>query len=699
MSPLTMMLVAASLALMMSLSAVWMALDQPYLDLPTGATAVSVGQITLTDTDRLSEPDVLGTYPKMTDFFARQDLIAAALAQPQVSVTFETANGAPQTQEFTPRPRAISDLPFAFWFQHGVGVLALLVAGWVMALRRDDWGARMFALTGLFVAVFAIAASVYSTRQIALPGTTFKMLSQINHFGAASFGIALVGLFLMYPRPMFHPKWLLVPLGVYGIGIALDLLYVGTDVWLNLMVLTQTLLALVFAVVQWWRTRRDPLNRAGLRWFIMFSLVGVSLFISLSVLPPALGIAENGLVPQAYAFGFFNLMHIGLALGVVRWRVFELDRYSYYVWLWLAGAFLIFAVDLVLLGWLRNQPWEALAIAMVVAGFIYFPLRQLFLIRVFGIKIPQVSEQIPEVIDVALAPTRGLQDARWDRLLQETFAPAAEIEHLQQAPETARIDENGVALVVPGLPGLDGRRLRYAAGGRRLFNKADEKAATSLVRMHSVVSESHRAYERGVNVERDRISRDVHDNIGAQLLSALHAAESSRKDALLRDTLSDLRQIISDGFGSEFSLTDVMADLRGEMADRLDVHDIGLIWAADVPHPRTGQDQTHVPFLMVNTLRSILREVTSNIIKHAKASKVQVALLLSEDSVTLTIRDNGTGFEPKTVDRGEGLDNMSERVKALGGTIGFYREDGDMVADVSLPLDVYSPSELEKAAQ
>ena len=67
-----MMLVAASLALMMSLSAVWMALDQPYLDLPTGATAVSVGQITLTDTDRLSEPDVLGTYPKMTDFFARQ---------------------------------------------------------------------------------------------------------------------------------------------------------------------------------------------------------------------------------------------------------------------------------------------------------------------------------------------------------------------------------------------------------------------------------------------------------------------------------------------------------------------------------------------------------------------------------------------------------------------------------------------------
>ncbi|MFC6762179.1 hypothetical protein ACFQFQ_28705 [Sulfitobacter porphyrae] len=289
-SPTAIMLTAAMIALILTSSAVLLSIDRPYLDLPQGATPTVVGDVVLEETDLISEPDFLGTYPRMTAFFARQDLIAAQLTKPEVSVTYMLPDGVTETGVFTPRPRQIGDLPFPFWFQQGVGILALLVAGWVMSLRREDWGARMFALTGLFVPVFAIAASVYSTRQIALPGDVFKLLSQTNHFGAGSFGIALVGLFLMYPKPLFHPRWLLLPLVVFGTGILLDLMYVGTDIWLNLVVPTQTLVALVLGVVQWWRARRDPLSRAGLRWFFLFSLVGVSLFVSLSVLPRRLAL-------------------------------------------------------------------------------------------------------------------------------------------------------------------------------------------------------------------------------------------------------------------------------------------------------------------------------------------------------------------------------------------------------------------------
>jgi signal transduction histidine kinase len=697
-SPTAIMLTAALIAMVLTSSAILLSVDRPYLDLPEGAVPTIVGDVTLQETDLISEPDFLGTYPKMTGFFARQDLIVAELAKPVVTVTYITADGLSESDAFTPRPRQIADLPFPFWFQQGVGVLALLVAGWVMSLRRDDWGARMFALTGVFVSIFAIAASVYSTRQIALPGDTFKLLSQANHFGAGAFGIALVGLFVMYPRPMFHPRWLLAPLVLFGAGIVLDLLYVGTDVWLNLIVPTQTLMALGFGVIQWWRSRRDPLSRAGLRWFFLFTLVGVSLFVSLSVLPPALGMTESGLIPQAYAFGFFNLMHIGLALGIVRWRVFELDRYAYYVWLWLAGAILIFVTDLVLLFWLRDQPWESFVLALLIGGFLYFPLRQLLLVRLFGSKTPEVSGMIPEVIDVALAPTQRLQNDRWDALLQDTFAPAAEIEILKNAPSKAVIADNGVALELPALSGLAGRRLRYASGGRRLFSTADVQAAATLARMHGVVSDSHLAYERGVNVERDRISRDVHDNIGAQLLSALHAAEGSRKDALLRDTLTDLRQIISDGFRTNFLLADIAADLRAEMADRLEVHDIKLDWPADTLLPLSEMSETQVPFLMVNTLRSILREITSNIIKHADATQVHVRLTSSEDMLALEIRDNGRGFDMGQVTKGAGLDNMAERVRPIGGSIRFDGEGVGMAVHVSLPLDVYTRSELAEAA-
>lgn len=495
---------------------------------------------------------------------------------------------------------------------------------------------------------------------------------------------------------MFHPKWLLVPFGLFGFGMALDLAYIGEDIWLNLIVPSQMLLAIILGVIQWWRTRHETLDRAGLRWFFLFSLIGCSLFVGLSVIPPALGLSDQGYVPQAYAFGFFNLMHIGLAFGVTRWRAFDLDRYAYYVWLWLGGAFMIFATDMVLLLWLREQPWASLAIALIVGSFLYFPLRQLLLVRLFSRKMPLASDLTPDVLDTALAPTSQLQASRWDTLLQETFAPAATPEITDDTPSSAEIRENGVALAIPGPPGLPTQVLRYAAKGRRLFNTGDAALADALLNMHRIVRQSHLAYERGVNMERDRISRDVHDNIGAQLLSALHAAEGSRKDALLRDTLSDLRQIISDGFRSHFRLIDIFADLRAEMEDRLEAHEIAFDWSISQSEDLS---EFRVPFLMVNTLRSILREATSNIIKHAGAKSVHGAITQSGDMLDIKISDNGAGFEPSRVQRGEGLNNMAERVTSQGGSITIERAGEKMQVHDRLPLDLQPHVDLAKAAQ
>jgi signal transduction histidine kinase len=238
--------------------------------------------------------------------------------------------------------------------------------------------------------------------------------------------------------------------------------------------------------------------------------------------------------------------------------------------------------------------------------------------------------------------------------------------------------------------------LRYAAQGRRLFSSEDAKLATAALNMHRVVDQSHLAYERGVNVERDRISRDVHDNIGAQLLSALHAAEGSRKDALLRDALTDLRQIISDGFRSDFRLTDIFADLRAEMGDRLEAHGIAFDWnEAEF----INWDQRRVPFLLVNTLRSVLREATSNIIKHAGAGRVCVTLTQSGDMLEIKITDNGVGFDASAVVRGEGLNNMTERATSQGGTVSFSREGGLTGVHLRVPLERSGAREMVQAAQ
>ncbi len=700
-TPTLTILVCALTALLFSFTSVVLATNGPHVELPEGVALLQIGDEVLQENDLIPEPDHLGQYDKLTEFFSRQERLFQALQAPEVMVTFQDAAGKVHAQNLETRTRTIFDLPFAFWFQQAVGMIGLLTAGWVLALKPNDWGARMFSLTGLFLAMFASAASVYSTRQIALPGDLFRVLSSLNHTGAGLFGIGLVGLFLMYPRPFVRPVWLLVPAIVFSTGIALDVAYIpiGEILWVNIVVATQMLLAIVFGIVQWWRSRNDQVARAGLRWFFLFSLVGCSLFISLSVLPPEMGLAEEGFVPQAYAFGFFNLMHIGLALGVVRWRIFELDRYAYYIWLWLAGALLVLTVDFILLLWLRDQPWESLSIALVVGGFLYFPLRQLLMIWLMNGKTPKVSHLIPEVIDVALSPSKQLQRQRWDALLDQVFAPAAKIESHDDDSALPKILENGLALSLPPLQGIAGRQLRYAGAGRRLFNSEDVRAATTLSRMYAVASESHLAYERGIRVERDRISRDVHDNIGAQLLSALHAAETAHKDVLLRDTLSDLRQIINDGFRTEFKLGEVIADLRAEMADRLEVHSIALEWPTSITRASANSSDVSVPFLVVNTMRSILREITSNVIKHANANMVQVQLTQLEDRVSLNIYDDGVGFNPDTVSRGAGLDNMAERLKAVGGQIEFERDVSKTLSKIIMPLDGNIRSALAEAAQ
>ncbi len=120
--------------------------------------------------------------------------------------------------------------------------------------------------------------------------------------------------------------------------------------------LAETTTALLLGVVQWVRSRREPVNRAGLRWFILVSLAGCSLFVFLVVAPPLLGLAQTGLVSQGYAFAFFNVMHVGLALGLLRYKVLNLDRWSYYIWLWLSGMLLLLALDVVILRLLQTQP-------------------------------------------------------------------------------------------------------------------------------------------------------------------------------------------------------------------------------------------------------------------------------------------------------------------------------------------------------
>nr|WP_306263417.1 ATP-binding protein [Pararhizobium sp. IMCC3301] len=688
-SPAYLFLGVVLLGIALSIASILVALSQPQLDLPVGAVPARVGDIEIIASDLVEEPDQLGSYAAIQEFRERQTLIRAELDRQQLSIRYLLPDGTIEQNNFQVRQRDLADLPWTFWFQLGVGLVSLFIGGWVISLRRDDWGARMFALTALFVPVFANAAAIYSTRQIALDGALFQILSGINAFGAISFGIALVGLFSQYPKPMFRPVWLLIPAGLYGIAIILNFFSTGPDNIVGYSVLSQMLIALVLGIIQWYLSRREPLNRAGLRWFILVSLVGCSLFIFLSSAPATLGITDTGYVPQGIAFAFFNIMHVGLALGIMRYKVFNLDRWSYYIWLWLSGMILILVLDVLLIRFLQGQPWLSLGAALLIAGFLYFPLRQLLLKFLVHRRSASLKGRMAAIVGTALSPTNREHALRWDALLSDVFAPLAPPDMAGQKVDAPRIDEDGLALLIPGIEGLEPRRLRYAQRGRRLFSRDDVEVAANILQMHDLASDSRRAYERGVILERDRISRDVHDNIGAQLLSALHSREVSRKDDLLRDSLSDLRAIINDGFQAEFELLPMLADLRTEAAQRLEAHGVTLTWAG--PACTTNDNGPTIPFELVNGLRSILREAVSNTLRHSGAKTVWIKISLNNSEIALDIEDDGKGLLDETrAGDGHGIPNIMDRAAVLMGfsQIG-NRQEGKTGTRIQLTLPLY----------
>lgn len=687
MNPFRILTAAAAIAFVTATIALLLALRIPAVDLADGARpiAVTAGAVRLavSDADLIEEPDVLPDHAAMDAMFSRQSALYALMTKPGARVEIGLADGG--TAQVEPRPRRPGDLPAMFWFQIAVGMASLFISAWVVGLRPRDTGARIYAFTGLFVFLAAVTAAVYSTRGLAMDGSQFRVLSAVNHIGTIGFGAVLVGLLGIYPRRVLPLRWLAPLAAVYAVVALGDVFrFLPLSLFLAVLV-SQMATAIVLGVLQWRATRRDPINRASLRWFLLATLVGTSLFVFLRIVPTFLGWGEAAVIPQGYAFGFFLIMHGGLALGLTRYRVFDLDDLAYRVWFWFGGAILVMAIDAVLIVWLYEQPWASLSLALLLTGFVYFPLRQYCLGRFLAPNRPDAGARLADVIAMTFSDPGGGREFLWDGILDRTFRPLGGPARTARPVVEPEIIDSGAAMLVPATAGCAPRILTLANQGRRLFTPHDVAAARTLCHMATMAADNHAAHERGVREERDRIARDVHDTIGAQLLSALHAREPARKDALLRETLSELRSIVNEGFAATHDLSDLMADLKSEVAERLSHAGVALDW-------RAGGVSGQVPVQHGHALRSIVREAVSNIVKHAGAARVLVEATTRDAVFSLGIEDDGSGRPADDGHVGNGLANMRARAEGAGGSIAWTKGGrGGCRVDVGLPVVLQAP--------
>jgi signal transduction histidine kinase len=194
--------------------------------------------------------------------------------------------------------------------------------------------------------------------------------------------------------------------------------------------------------------------------------------------------------------------------------------------------------------------------------------------------------------------------------------------------------------------------------------------------------------------ERARIARDLHDGM-AQTLYFLALKTDMLRQKLspndevaqeLRDMGKSLRQIIQDVRRTIFALGALDWSKEGFLPA---LNRFVAVFAEQVGWQSTVslEEQVDIPTRLEPTIFRLVQESLNNAAKHAQATKVSVILKKDGNGLQLTVQDNGRGFTQPGNGSGLGLNQMADRVTAVGGTFRIESQPGNGTAVVSrLPL-------------
>ena len=192
--------------------------------------------------------------------------------------------------------------------------------------------------------------------------------------------------------------------------------------------------------------------------------------------------------------------------------------------------------------------------------------------------------------------------------------------------------------------------------------------------------------QQALDAERSRISRDLHDDIGAGLtgismlseqLQHLSEPERIQKNASkIRESSSQLVDVMSEIVWSMNSKNDNLENLLGFIRNYVLNYFEGLPVKLSMEYPDVIPD-VEIKSKERRNVFLVVKETLNNIVKHAQATEVVLHVDINANGMKIKITDNGKGFEISQVRRfGNGLKNMQSRMNEIGGSFDIRTEGG-----------------------
>lgn len=238
------------------------------------------------------------------------------------------------------------------------------------------------------------------------------------------------------------------------------------------------------------------------------------------------------------------------------------------------------------------------------------------------------------------------------------------------------------------------RALRESAE-RRERQRAEDKLRRSLAQLRALTSYLQYVREE----ERTRIAREVHDELG-QALTGLKLDMSwlaARVSRNARPVQEKVRTMVDHIDETIQTVRRIATELRPGILDSLGLV-AALEWQANEFQSRTGipcqvvasVDDSHLQPEFTTVFFRIYQETLTNIIRHAKATRVEVRLTEDCGALVLTVTDNGRGISEDEIvnTRSIGLVGMRERASLIGGEIALQGAPGrGTTVTLRVPLD------------
>ncbi len=201
--------------------------------------------------------------------------------------------------------------------------------------------------------------------------------------------------------------------------------------------------------------------------------------------------------------------------------------------------------------------------------------------------------------------------------------------------------------------------------------------------------------------ERRHIARELHDEAGQALVSLRYGLRLLEKEIGEGKVVSDLvEELVRRTDEVNANLHRLAANLRPPSLDHLGLEaalrqysrSVGAEFGLTVRFKASGFTGVRLPTTVETALYRVVQEAMANVVRHARATRVDVLVENHDGHVIVIVEDDGVGFDPGQVRLGDhfGLLGLKERAEALGGILRIESADGAGTTIVVEVADAYS---------